>query len=67
MVEGGIRFVAKDRLDRPGTKWTKPGAEAILQLRSLDASKRWPAFFDNVALERRARYQQSKGVWLHAA
>lgn len=67
MAEGGIRFVGKDRLDRPGSKWSKPGAEAILQLRTLDASKRWSAFFAQAAEERQARYQHMKQTWLQAA
>jgi hypothetical protein len=44
MVEGGIRFVAKDRLHRTGMQWTEPGAEEILCLRALNASKRWEGF-----------------------
>lgn len=44
MVEGGIRFVAKDRLHRTGMQWTEPGAEEILCLRALDASKNWAGF-----------------------
>ena len=44
MVEGGIRFVAKDRLHRAGMQWTEPGAEEILCLRALQASKKWKGF-----------------------
>lgn len=44
MVEGGIRFVAKDRLHRAGMQWTEPGAEEILCLRALQASKKWEGF-----------------------
>jgi hypothetical protein len=63
MAEGCVRFVGKDRLDRPGSKWSKPGAEGILQLRSLDASNRWPAFFGTAAADRLKRYQQMKDTW----
>ena len=37
MVEGGIRFIGKDRLDRTGMEWKEPGAEDILHLRALHA------------------------------
>lgn len=67
MVEGGIRFVGKDRLDRTGMKWSVDGAEAILQLRCLDASGRWNKYFERRSTERLQRYRDKKTAWLKAA
>ncbi|MBI2263919.1 MAG: ISKra4 family transposase [Armatimonadetes bacterium] len=64
MVEGGIRFVGKDRLDRTGMRWSIPGAEDVLQLRCLSAGKRWGPFFQNKARERLNSFQQKKASWL---
>ena len=44
IIEGGIRFVAKDRIHRTGMRWHTRGVEAILQLRAAIASKEWTAF-----------------------
>ena len=67
MVEGGIRFVGKDRLDRTGMKWSVPGAEAILQLRCLDASKRWEGHFKQRSTTRISSYNHRKTAWLQAS
>lgn len=64
MIEGGVRFIGKDRLDRSGMKWNVEGAEAILQLRCLDASNRWDAFFRDAAAKRLALYHDKKAAWL---
>lgn len=39
VVEGACRHVVKDRMDRTGARWSLTGAEAILRLRALRASK----------------------------
>jgi hypothetical protein len=67
MIEGGIRFVGKDRLDRTGMRWGEPGAEQILQLRCLDTSDRWDTFFQTASARRQDRYQAAKRQWLKAA
>ena len=38
IIEGACRHLVKDRMDLTGARWTLPGAEAILRLRSLRAS-----------------------------
>lgn len=67
MVEGGVRFIGKDRLHRSGMKWNRDGAEAILQLRCLDASKRWDPFFKKASAKRLARYNELKTAWRQVA
>lgn len=67
MVEGGVRFVGKDRIDRTGMAWTVPGVEAILQLRCLAASNRWNAFFQKQAAKRLKAFKTQKLAWLRAA
>ena len=67
MVEGGIRFVGKDRLDKTGMRWSVPGAERILQLRCLDASQKWDAFWAAKAKKRKQKYFAAKQCWDLAA
>jgi len=70
-IEGGIRFVGKDRLDRTGMRWGEPGAELVLQLRCLDASQRWDGYFHAQAGARQRRFQEARFEarfgWLEAA
>lgn len=39
VIEGACRHVVKDRMDRTGARWSLTGAEAVLRLRALRASK----------------------------
>ena len=38
VIEGACRHLIKDRMDITGARWSLPGAEAILKLRSLQSS-----------------------------
>jgi hypothetical protein len=38
VIEGACRYLVKDRMDITGARWSLPGAEAVLCLRSLRAS-----------------------------
>ena len=67
MVEGGVRFVGKDRLDKTGMRWSVPGAERILQLRCLDASRNWDVFWAAKAKKRKQDYFTGKQCWVLAA
>ncbi len=67
MVEGGIRFVGKDRLDGTGMRWGTPGASDILQLRCIDASQRWDEFTAMRTTKRAQRFSELKAAWLRAA
>ena len=39
VIEGACRYVVKDRMDRTGARWSLTGAEAVLRLRAIRASK----------------------------
>lgn len=45
VIEGACRYVVKDRMDRTGARWSLTGAEAILRLRALRASKDFDAYW----------------------
>jgi hypothetical protein len=66
-IEGGIRFIGKDRLDRTGMRWKVAGAEAILQLRCVKYSERWAELAEKRAGKRRQVYQAARRRWLQAA
>lgn len=55
VIEGACRHVVKDRLERTGMNWTKPGAQAMLNIRSVAISDYWPEF-----IERRIQRETSR-------
>jgi hypothetical protein len=44
VIEGACRHVIKDRMERAGMRWKLPGAQAMLQLRTIYANGDWQAF-----------------------
>jgi hypothetical protein len=44
VIEGACRHLVKDRLKRTGMTWTRIGAQAVLNLRSIAISDRWKDF-----------------------
>ncbi len=46
VIEGACRYVVKDRMDRTGARWSLSGAEAVLRLRALRASKDFDAYWE---------------------
>jgi hypothetical protein len=66
-IEGGVRFIGKDRLDRTGMRWSINGAENILQLRNVKYSNRWDEFAEKRAVKRRVRYESARDRWIKAA
>lgn len=44
VIEGACRYVVKDRMEGSGMRWTARGAQALLQLRSVDLSGLWEPF-----------------------
>jgi hypothetical protein len=44
VIEGACRHVVKDRMERAGMHWTRAGAEAMLEVRSVFVSASWEAF-----------------------
>lgn len=67
MVEGGIRFVGKDRLHRTSMRWHVSGAEVIVQVRSTDASGERDTFSQRQATKRLQEFDALKTAWLFTA
>ena len=44
VIEGACRHVIMDRLERAGMRWMLPGAQAMLQLRTIYTNGDWEAF-----------------------
>lgn len=44
VIEGACRHLIKDRMERAGMHWTRPGAQAMLDLRSVWIGGSWEAF-----------------------
>lgn len=44
VIEGACRHLIKDRMERAGMHWTLPGAQAMLDLRSVWIGGQWQAF-----------------------
>ncbi len=45
VIEGACRHYVKDRMERTGMSWVKPGAQAMLELRSTALNGDWDHFF----------------------
>ncbi|MFN7696651.1 MAG: hypothetical protein ACK5U8_02045, partial [Deltaproteobacteria bacterium] len=54
-VEGAIKNLMYRRMDHGGMRWIKERAEAVLQLRCIDAHGDWTAFTDKVHADARLR------------
>jgi hypothetical protein len=44
VIEGACRHYVKDRMERSGMRWSKPGAQAMLDVRSEYLNGDWEAF-----------------------
>lgn len=51
VIEGACRHVVKDRVERTGMSWTRPGAQAMLNLRAIWTCDQWEEF-DEYRVER---------------
>ena len=58
-VEGAIKALMYRRMDQGGMRWIKERAEAVLQLRCIDANGDWQAFVDRVHKQARDRAASS--------
>lgn len=57
VIEGACRHVIKDRMERAGMRWKVPGAQAMLNLRTIHSNGDWTAFQDyRIALENKWLY-----------
>jgi hypothetical protein len=60
VIEGACRYVVKDRMDRTGARWSLTGAEAVLRLRAIRASKDFDAYWVFHLEQDRARNHESR-------
>jgi hypothetical protein len=61
IIEGACRHVIKDRMERAGMRWKIPGAQAMLNLRTIYTNADWTAFQDfRIALENDCLYPNTK-------
>jgi hypothetical protein len=61
VIEGACRHVIKDRMERAGMRWKLPGAQAMLNLRTIYANGDWTAFQDfRIELEHDWLYPNTK-------
>jgi hypothetical protein len=54
-VEGAIKNIIGKRFDHGGMRWIKERAEALLQLRCIEANGQWDDFIDFVHDKMRAQ------------
>ena len=46
VIEGACRHVIKDRMERTGMRWKIPGAQAMLELRTIHTNGDWESFHE---------------------
>lgn len=59
-VEGACGHLVKDRMERSGMRWTKQGAQAVLDLRSVRVNDDWDEYQH---FRRRCQHQRLYGSW----
>lgn len=63
VIEGACRHVIKDRMERAGMRWKIPGAQALLNLRTIKINGDWSAYQDyRIALENDWLYPNTKAL-----
>ena len=61
VIEGACRHVIKDRMERAGMRWKVPGAQAMLDLRTIHTNGDWAAFQEfRMELEKECLYPNTK-------
>ena len=58
-VEAACKTLVKTRLGRSGMRWSWPGGQRVLQLRTYIKSDRWDAFWEQYKQRWPAHYQQA--------
>lgn len=67
VIEGACRHVIKDRMERAGMRWKIPGAEAMLELRTIHTNGDWDQFqMHRIEQENRRLYPHA-GAFADAA
>ena len=57
-VEGAVKYIIGRRCDHGGMRWIKQRAEAVLQLRCIDANGDWERFIERIHDKNRDRAMQ---------
>jgi hypothetical protein len=63
-VEGACRHLVKDRLERAGMHWTIPGAQAMLDVRSMYVSGHWEEY-QAYRIERETERLYPERAWIN--
>jgi hypothetical protein len=56
VIEGACRHLVKDRMERAGMHWTRPGAQAMLDVRSIHINGDWDQY-QTFRIERETKSQ----------
>jgi hypothetical protein len=59
VVEGACGHLVKDRMEQAGMRWTKAGAQAVLDLRAVWLSGAWDAYW---AFHRQQQHRRLYGA-----
>jgi hypothetical protein len=59
VVEGACGHLVKDRMEQSGMRWTKGGAQAVLDLRAVRLNGHWEAYWE---FHRRQQHQRLYGT-----
>ena len=59
VVEGACGHLVKDRMEQSGMRWTKTGAQAVLDLRAVRLNGHWDAYWQ---LHRQRQHQRVYGT-----
>jgi hypothetical protein len=59
VVEGACGHLVKDRMEQAGMRWTKPGAQAVLDLRAVRLNHDWEAYW---AFHRQRQHERLYGM-----
>ena len=63
VIEGACRYVVKDRMERAGMRWTVPGAQAMLDLRTTYVNGQCEDFHRyRIAREKRRLYSYWRNI-----
>jgi len=63
VIEGACRYVVKDRMERAGMRWTVPGAQSMLDLRTTYVNGQWDKFHNyRITREKQKLYPYWKNI-----
>ncbi|MFO0668520.1 MAG: hypothetical protein U0235_02685 [Polyangiaceae bacterium] len=60
VIEGACRYLVKDRMEKTARGWSLAGAEAVLRLRALRASRDFDAYWASHVEREHARHHRAR-------